>query len=364
MLRCLGEPLPGGGRGDGHRRCLVHSRGPVTTRGTGRSGPAAPGPAAAQAPPQCRGGGDRTACRRPATGPAWRATHGGVLCGSAGRGTAVRRRHCRGDRRGQPLALLVDGHCHLVLAGDVDRPAFELACSEADLPPPPGVSYVDSQLGLAVRRWCPPALDLPAHIDIEGYLDRRAELGWSAATAALLRRAELGGLLVDTGLDAAELVTPAQLSDLAASPVCEVVRLERVAEQLAERVSAAGFADEYRQALADRTRHAVAVKSIIAYRHGLAIPPKRPTPAEVRRAAGNWLRTGGRLLDPVLLGHVLWAGVDTGLPLQLHTGFGDRDLALTQADPALAQPFIAALTRTGVPVVLLHCYPYHRSAGW
>jgi predicted TIM-barrel fold metal-dependent hydrolase len=58
---------------------------------------------------------------------------------------------------------------------------------------------------------------------------------------------------------------------------------------------------------------------------------------------------------------VLWAGVGTGLPLQVHTGFGDRDLALRTADPALAQPFLAAVR---VPVVLLHCYPYHRQAGW
>jgi predicted TIM-barrel fold metal-dependent hydrolase len=61
---------------------------------------------------------------------------------------------------------------------------------------------------------------------------------------------------------------------------------------------------------------------------------------------------------------VLWAGVDTGLPVQLHTGFGDRDLALRRADPTLLQPWLAAVEPTGVPVVLLHCYPFHRRAGW
>ena len=50
--------------------------------------------------------------------------------------------------------------------------------------------------------------------------------------------------------------------------------------------------------------------------------------------------------------------------LQVHTGFGDRDLALREADPLLLQPFLAAAEPTGVPVVLLHCYPYHRQAGW
>jgi len=30
----------------------------------------------------------------------------------------------------------------------------------------------------------------------------------------------------------------------------------------------------------------------------------------------------------------------------------------------LLQPFLAAIEATNVPVVLLHCYPYHRQAGW
>jgi uncharacterized protein len=256
---------------------------------------------------------------------------------------------------------LIDGHCHPVVAGDLDRPAFELACTEADLPPPPGVSYVDSQLGLAVRRWCAPVLGLPARAPIDEYLTRRAELGWPAATRALLRAAGLAALLVDTGLDGPDLVTPAGLADLAGVPVREVVRLETVAEGLAGQVDAVGFADAYERALAQRVPDAVAVKSIVAYRYGLAVPPERPSTVDVRRAAGAWLGTGGRFTDPVLLRHVLWAGVDTGLPLQLHTGFGDRDLRLSRADPALAQPLLAAI---GVPVVLLHGYPYHRQAGW
>jgi uncharacterized protein len=265
------------------------------------------------------------------------------------------------------MAVLIDGHCHPVLASDVDRAAFELALTEADLPAPAGASPVDSQLGLAVRRWCPPALGLPTHVGIDEYLDRRAELGWSAATRALFERAGLGTLLVDTGLDRPNLVSLEQLGTLAGAPVREVVRLERLAEDLAGHVDAASFVDVYARTLADRVRPAgpaIAVKSIIAYRHGLTIPARRPATVEVTRAYGEWQRIGGRLTDPVLLRHILWAGVDTGLPVQLHTGFGDRDLHLTRADPALAQPFIDATRSAGGPIVLLHTYPYQRSAGW
>src|SRR6185437_6749893 len=114
--------------------------------------------------------------------------------------------------------------------------------------------------------------------------------------------------------------------------------------------------------LEQRTRSAVAVTSNIEYRNGLAVPAERPTPIAVSRAAGGWLRRGGgRLTDPVLLRHVLWAGVDTGKPLQLHAGFGDRDIRLPDANPALLQPFLEAVDG---PVILLHCYPYQREAGW
>jgi predicted TIM-barrel fold metal-dependent hydrolase len=259
--------------------------------------------------------------------------------------------------------VLIDGHCHAVVAGDVDAASFAGLCTEADRAP---LSYLDGQTGLAVRRWCPPALDLPAHASIETYLARRAELGWRRASTALMRAADLSALLVDTGLDGEGLVSPDDLGVFAGAPAREVVRLERVAEAMQD-VDAAGFADAYRETLAARVATgAVAVKSVVAYRHGLALPPERPSPAEVRRAAGAWLSAGGprRLTDPVLLRFVLWSGVDTGLPLQVHTGFGDRDLSLRDADPALLQPLLAAVEPTGVPVVLLHCYPYHRQAGW
>ena len=251
------------------------------------------------------------------------------------------------------MGVLIDAHCHSVVAGDLDREAFERWCTEADAPAPGGAS-------LAVRRWCPPALDLPAHAPVEEYVVGRAALGWREATARLMRAAGLGALLVDTGLDG--LLDLAEFGALAGTPVREVVRLERVAEDVGAGAGVAGFVRAYEDRLATRVRDAIAVKSIIAYRHGLDIPAERPSTVEVQRAADGWLRAGGgRLTDPVLLRYVLWAGVDTGLPLQLHTGFGDRDLPLRAADPELAQPLLAAVR---VPVVLLHCYPYHRQAGW
>jgi predicted TIM-barrel fold metal-dependent hydrolase len=137
---------------------------------------------------------------------------------------------------------------------------------------------------------------------------------------------------------------------------------ERVA---ASETTAAAFGTQFQAELARSAETAVAVKSIAAYRHGLRLTPEQPSTYEVRAAAGRWLGSGaGRVDDPVLLRFLLWSGVETGLPVQLHTGFGDRDLSMRLADPALLQPWLAAVEPTGVAVVLLHCYPYQRNAGW
>jgi predicted TIM-barrel fold metal-dependent hydrolase len=139
-----------------------------------------------------------------------------------------------------------------------------------------------------------------------------------------------------------------------------------VAEDVAVRgVGAGKFADEFAAELARRVRDAVGVKSIVAYRHGLDFDPRPPARAEVEAAAGRWLRSGGgRLTDPVLLRHLLWEGLATGLPLQLHTGFGDPDLTLHRCDPSLLSDFLRATAQAGPPVLLLHCYPYHRQAAY
>ena len=246
---------------------------------------------------------------------------------------------------------LVDAHCHQLLVrapGDFGR-----HLTEADQP---GSGW-DTAVGLAVRRWCAPVLDLPPLAPAGDYLERRAELGHDEVTSRLLGAAGLSHLLVDTGPSGPDLVAPR------AAAVHDVVRLEQVAEEVAAAgVTPATFADSCAERLDAACRTAVAVKSVVAYRYGLDLDPARPAPAEVRAGAEEWLVAPGRRLDhPVLLRFLLWAGVDQGLPMQVHTGFGDRDIALRRADPSLLQPLLAAVD---VPVVLLHCWPYHRQAGW
>ena len=269
---------------------------------------------------------------------------------------------------------LVDHHVHPALAAELTRGELEELITESDRPAPPGVSRFDSQLGAAIRRWCGPVLGLPASAPAQAYTDRRSELGAAEVTRRLLRAAGVAHLLIDTGYLRGGMLGLAAMAEAAAAGVAEVVRLESVAEQaiVAGDGSAAGFADRFRAALGERTTSACGVKSIAAYRFGLDFDPRPPAAAEVASAAGRWRRqidaagAGGavRVTDPVLLRFLLWAGVDRGLPVQIHTGFGDPDVDLRRADPLLLRGFCELTRERAVPLMLLHCYPYHRQAGY
>jgi predicted TIM-barrel fold metal-dependent hydrolase len=270
------------------------------------------------------------------------------------------------DLSGMPL---VDQHCHGVVADPIDEPGFVRLLTESRHPLPHAGSWFDTQLGLAVRAWCPPLIGMAPHASPGDYLARRTELGTEELNRRLLGSTGITDYLVDTGLDGS-LLLPPRIAAVSGSRAYEVVRLETIAEHVAGGgTSAAGFAAAFAEALGAATRTAVALKSVVAYRHGLDLDPARPSANEVRAAAVRWLAsieaTGDvRLTDPVLLRHVLWTGLETGLPLQLHTGFGDADLTLNRSDPALLTPFLRAVESTGVAVILLHCYPYHRNAAY
>jgi len=266
-------------------------------------------------------------------------------------------------------ASLVDHHTHSIVPGTVDREAFTLMLTESDRRSAADAAGMDSQVAFAVRRWCAPLLDMPAHASAEEYLEQRLAMSNETAAARLLPHAGVERMLVDTGFRPGDLLPVGELGRLARTRTETIVRLEGVAERVArDGVPAAGFADAFRAALRTDAAGAVGLKSIIAYRCGLDFDPARPSDREVAERAGGWLReietTGrGRLTDPVLLRFGLWEGAETGLPLQVHTGYGDPDLDLHRCDPLLLTDFIRA-TEGICPVLLLHTYPFQRHAGY
>lgn len=273
---------------------------------------------------------------------------------------------------------LVDHHVHGAFRGPLGRAEFEESLNEGSTDRiPSGTTAFDTQLGFAVRRWCAPLLDLPVHAPAEDYWARRAALGDDEVAARLLPAAGVGHWIADAGHAAERLLSPGELARVAGGTAYEVVRLEAVAEEVAAALAGQGatdgrgYADAYRDLLGEAVaRGAVGVKTVVAYRAGFDLDWSEPDADAVRRAAAGWLaesaRTQGRprLTDPVLLRFGVHCGVRLGLPVQIHTGFGDRDLDLHRVSPLLLTGLLRQPAVAAVPVMLLHCYPYHREAGY
>jgi len=178
--------------------------------------------------------------------------------------------------------------------------------------------------------------------------------------------------LIDTGYQGDQLTTPEQMAVASGTPARQIVRLEVVAEKVARAgAAAAAWATTFAEELAIETAStgAVGFKSIVAYRFGFDFDPIRPGSADVAAAAGRLMRAletdpAARLTDEVLLRHLIWTAIDIGKPLQIHVGFGDTDVRLHRSNPTLLTDFLIATEPAGTPVMLLHCYPFHREAGY
>lgn len=184
--------------------------------------------------------------------------------------------------------------------------------------------------------------------------------------------ANLGMCLVDHLFDRAHTIAVDEWPALMGREVREILRLETYIE---DRSRDCESLDEALEALSreistNAGAKLVGLKSIAGYRGGLRI--SQPTQLSERRArdAFNHLSVADRprVEDPALKDVVLWRAFELaaehGLPVQFHVALGDEDIVLGENDPALLRELLEEPAFERVPVVLLHCYPFHRHAGY
>ena len=256
---------------------------------------------------------------------------------------------------------LVDNHVHGYWLAERDRRGFENGLNEANTAPLADFdSGFDTQLGFAVRAHCAPLLGLEPHTDPDTYWDHRSRQTPEELARLFLPAAGVSDWLVDTGLPGA-VAGLAGIRGVTGADVHEVVRLEQVAEQAAAQPG--DYSDNFGEILTARMESAVATKTVLAYRAGFDGDLSVPTADEVAAAAARWRDSGGvRLSDRVLLRFGIHQGLRIGKPLQFHVGLGDRDCDLHRTNPML---LLDLLRQSGdTPIVLLHCYPYEREAGY
>ena len=284
-----------------------------------------------------------------------------------------------GRRSGSAAALLeeadalplVDHHVHGALRTAPSRAAYGSALNEVDTDPtPPQTNPFDSQLGFAIRAWCSPVLGLERHASPDAYWAARQTLGEDGVNRRFLAASNVSHWLVDTGFRTDDLLDPAGMAGASGGHAVEVVRLETLAEQVvADGATPSTYAVRFRELLERRSLGAVAAKSVLAYRAGFYVDLARPDDHEVERHTEAWLvasehTASPRLVDPRLIAFGIHEAVDLGLPIQLHVGLGDRDLDLHRCDPMLLLDLLRSPGVARVPVLLLHCYPYERQAGY
>jgi predicted TIM-barrel fold metal-dependent hydrolase len=263
---------------------------------------------------------------------------------------------------------LIDHHVHGAFDQPVDRAGFEASINEGSTDPVPNfMTQFDSPLGLSIRRWCAPLLGLDPLAGADDYWARRSEFAPDELARALLPAAGVSRWIVDTGFKGDLITTPERLTELSGVPSSEILRLERLTEDLLEGGTAPeDYPAVFRAALEDAVENpdVLGTKTIAAYRVGFDVAWSRPSDVDVIAHAREFAARPHplRVDDELLIAFGVHEAAAHGLPIQVHVGFGDRDMDLHRSDPMLLLPLLR--TMTPVPMLLLHCYPFQRQAGY
>ena len=242
---------------------------------------------------------------------------------------------------------LIDHHVHGTFNAPVDRRTFEAAINEGSTDPVPSfMTQFDSPLGLSIRRWCAPLIGLEPLAGADQYWARRREISPDELSTTMLPAAGVARWIVDTGFKGDLITTPAQLTALSDVPSSEILRLERLTEDLLEDgTSPEDFPEAFRAALrtAVESPEVVGTKTIAAYRIGFDVDWTRPSDADVVAHARDLAERPRplRVDDALLIAFGVHEAADHGLPIQFHVGFGDRDMDLHRSDPMLLLPLLA-----------------------
>jgi len=262
---------------------------------------------------------------------------------------------------------IIDHHAHSLLKPEATQtPAgFRQWFTESTDPEIQAQHVAHSLFFRTGLRWL--AELLGCEPSLEAVLAARSAQPYERWARRLFTEANITMLLCDYGYQGAAAYSHAELQALLPCQVEPILRLETLAEALIiqhdrfEQMVDAFITTVGRA----RTDGYVALKSIIAYRTGLAISPASrdeaaaafiPLKAEARRTGR--LRLASKPLCDYLVNQALEQAEAQELPVQFHTGFGDSDADLRLANPLQLRPLIE---QARYPLVLLHAgWPFYR----
>ena len=209
----------------------------------------------------------------------------------------------------------------------------------------------------------------------EAVVAARASTPLNELGARMLRDANIPALLIDYGLGGdSRMSIPEMRASLPEWRIEPILRLETMAQELILKFDTFEQVVDAFVGTVENARSAghVGLKSIIAYRTGLAIrKTEKGEAAETfavvkeRARRDGKVRLGDKPLNDYLLLRALEIAEKQALPVQFHTGLGDNDLDMLYANPLHMRPLFESNQYKHVPFVLLHAsYPYIRELGY
>ncbi len=191
---------------------------------------------------------------------------------------------------------------------------------------------------------------------------------WPAYGRRLLDDAGLEGMVMDPAWGPGAEEPLDSYADVLGRPVWELQRLEPTVDGLLESgADAREILDSVDDLMATAARRGcVGFKTIIAYRTGLAVDAEVDLEAAQRSLESALpVRRRGKALRDLVLRHALGRCADLGLPIQVHTGFGDSDIRPRAADPLLLDDLLRTAEGRAATIVLIHgSWPWHDALGY
>lgn len=264
---------------------------------------------------------------------------------------------------------VVDNHCHpVVLEQKMDTLRFRSYFTEASDPVFAEQHVINSVYYLWMLRQMALFFGCQSKSDEDEVLTARNKLDADTLIEHLYRAARIDTLVLDVAYPSPTICySPERMGQLGHCRTVKMLRLETLMQSLiVEFDDFDEVATRYSQHLLRlRERGYVALKSIVAYRSGLNIARwTRDQAISAFQEARATIRDGQlRITQKPLIDYLLHAAflqaAEQKLPIQFHTGYGDKDTDMRLGNPLQLREVLENSDYQGMSVVLLHeSYPY------
>ncbi|XP_078173404.1 protein fluG-like isoform X1 [Carex rostrata] len=266
---------------------------------------------------------------------------------------------------------VIDAHAHNLVEVESEFPflrCFSEAEGEALSFAPHSLSFKRSLRDIAELYKCEPSLD-----KVE---DHRKSEGLVSISSKCFGAANISAVFIDDGI-VFDKMLDWQSHKSFVPAVGRILRIEHLAETILNEEKCSGskvtldsFTEVFVTKIKSVTDKIVGMKSIAAYRSGLEIDP---CISQIEAEKGLLQELNGskpiRITNKSFIDYIftrsLEVAVSFDLPLQIHTGFGDKDLDLRKSNPLHLRTILEDKRFAKSKIVLLHAsYPFSKEASY